>query len=191
MLRCYSNKGFTQPSAADKRWTMYFLISIVLVLTQIIRFTLTMKRRLFCQNLCRVTILWTWKNEKIIDLPKRQNDISHICVILLQCKPRPQWNCFIILLPISMQICFLKFGCPGALRNHVPRHFRPEKVSSLNLIFSRLSKIIANIIASDRSPATSGWVWLVKCGWLRAALLKPKLNFHTLVCFSCPYKHAC
>ena len=59
MLRCYSNKGFTQPSAADKRWTMYFLISIVLVLTQIIRFTLTMKRRLFCQNLCRVTILWT------------------------------------------------------------------------------------------------------------------------------------
>ena len=34
-----------------------------------------------------VAVTWTLKNEKMVALLKRQNDISHLCAPLLQCKP--------------------------------------------------------------------------------------------------------
>ena len=123
---------------------------------------------------------WTrlGRNEKLAALPKRQKDISHIqvCVPLLQCKPNA-----VVSSPIT-HLC-AKIGAldPGPLRlasNNrnscleildAESYYDPKgpfihrDYPFLNIIFSRLSRIIVDIITSSSSLPDSKSSWALEC----------------------------
>ena len=73
--------------------------------------------------------------------------------------------------PAKRQMTFLTFVCPSCSAKPVcaiysakmqpwtKRTFRPRDFSFLNLLFSRLSRIIVNIILSTKLHPDSSWAW--------------------------------
>ena len=96
----------------------------------------------------------------MVDLPKRQNGVSHICMALLRCSLVQLFyhpiagsvRKLALWIPQTRETGVLKFGIQQELQSSSP-HARQElfihvDFSPLNIMFPRLLKIVAGIVTS-------------------------------------------